>query len=391
MRTILVTACLLLAAVLPAGAQVEITIGYLAVAHERPPVLSTLARPPEGLGDDGAALGIADNATTGRFLGHGFALERRKVAEGEDALAAARALLETSPLLVVDAPAGVLLRIADLPEAQGALLFNAGAQDMSLRGEDCRANLLHTVPSLAMRTDALVQYLVFRRWARLALITGPHPQDDAYAAALKASLAKFGLPLLAEKLWSFDADLRRAAAQEVPLFTQDLADHDLLLLADETGDFGRYIAYNTWLPRPVGGGFGLQSDSWSPQVEQWGAEQLQRRFEKAAGRTMTAADYAAWAAIRAIGEAVTRSGTGAPDALRAFMLSPQFELAGFKGRPMTFRSWNGQLRQPIALFHADAVVALAPLEGFLHQSNELDSLGLDAPDSACTAFKDIPG
>ena len=42
------------------------------------------------------------------------------------------------------------------------------------------------------------------------------------------------------------------------MFTQDLRDHDVLLVADEVGDFGRYVLYNTWQPRPVAGSEGLR-------------------------------------------------------------------------------------------------------------------------------------
>ena len=123
-------------------------------------------------------------------------------------------------------------------------------------------------------------------------------------------------------------------------------------------------------------------------IEQWGAAQLQSRFEALAGRDMRSRDFAAWAAVRAIGEAVTRTNAGDVETLRAYIMGPDFELAGFKGRPLTYRSWNGQLRQPIPLVHARAPAAQAPLEGFLHQRNELDTLGLDAPESACEAFGD---
>ena len=387
MPALFVTLCLWLAAT-AAQAQLSVEIGYLTQAVARPPVLSTLDRRPEDLGQAGAMLGIAENNTTGRFTGQEYALTVAEVPEDGDALAAARQLLQGSGLLVLDVPAGTLLAIADLPEAADALLFNASAPDLALRDGACRANLLHTAPSYAMRTDALAQFLVYRRWARLAMIAGTHPDDQAFAASLRGSLRKFGLKLGAEKAWNTEADLRRAAAQEVPLFTQDLAEHDLLLVADEIGDFGRYIAYNSWLPRPVGGSLGLQADAWAPAVEQWGAEQLQGRFLDQSGRPMEALDYAAWAAIRAVGEAVTRTGQSAAKPLRDYMLSEGFGLAGFKGRPMTFRGWNGQMRQPMALFHDDALVALAPLEGFLHQTDELDSLGLDRPDSACNTFQE---
>ena len=192
------------------------------------------------------------------------------------------------------------------------------------------------------------------------------------------------MKIASRKTWEFDADMRRNAAQEVPLFTQDFGDYDMLLIADELHDFGRYIAYNTWVPRPVGGSEGLMPVAWAPVVEQWGAAQLQSRFRDLAGRDMRPVDYAAWAAVRSVGEAVTRGGSAAPEDVRAFLLSDRFELGGFKGRKLSFRAWNGQLRQPIPLAHPGAVVALAPMEGFLHQHNELDTLGLDAPESLCT-------
>ncbi len=98
---------------------------------------------------------------------------------------------------------------------------------------------------------------------------------------------------------------------------------------------------------------------------------------------MNSIDYASWAAVRSIGEAVTRTKSSDATELRAYILSEQFSLAAFKGAKMSYRPWSGQLRQPIPLVHPKAVVALAPLEGYLHQYNELDTLGLDKVESLC--------
>ncbi len=98
-------------------------------------------------------------------------------------------------------------------------------------------------------------------------------------------------------------------------------------------------------------------------------------------------DYAAWAAIRTVGEAVTRTNGNDPKALRDYILSDSFELAAFKGRPLSYRTWNGQLRQPIPLVTQTALVAQAPLPGYLHQRTELDTLGADQPESTCKAFQ----
>lgn len=368
----------------PAG---DVSILYLERAVEHPPTLSNLDPKPGDEGLAGARLGLADNAATGKFLGHSYALRTVIVAPGEDFDAAARAALaEGAGLIVASAPADDLLRLADMPKAAGALIFNAAAADDRLRGADCRANVLHSKASRAMLTDALAQFLMMRRWDEWFLIEGEGPGDAEFAEAVRRSASKFGARVVAEKVWRFDADMRRNAAQEAPLFTQGPA-HDVLIVADEIEDWARYLPYNTWLARPLAGAEGLRPVDWSPVMEQWGAAQLQDRFQKLAGRAMGPIDYAAWAAVRSIGEAVTRTGATEPATLRGYMLSDAFELGGFKGRVMDYRPWNGQLRQPIALAHDRALAALAPVEGYLHQRTELDTLGQDLPESTCAAFE----
>lgn len=364
----------------------EIDVLYLRQEIDRPPVLSNLDPVPEDLGLAGAEVALADVKTTGSFLGQDWRLDLVSVPPGGDFTAAARAALATHRLVILDAPAADQLAVADLPEASGALLFNASSGAARLRSEDCRANLLHTLPEDAARTDALMQVLQSKQWTDLVLVTGPQAEDRAFAEALTRSAAKFGLTLLAQKDWTFDTDLRESTGEEIPRFTQDFPDHHVLLVADETDDFGRYLPDQAWLPRPVAGSDGLVPVAWAPVLESWGAVQLQNRFKDHAGRGMRSQDYAAWVALRAIGEAATRNGSADPAALRAYMLGPDFELDGFKGRGLSFRPWNGQLRQPIAVVNARALVAMAPLPAFLHQVNEMDSLGLDQPESACTAF-----
>lgn len=365
---------------------VPVALAFVKQEREAPPTLSNLDPIPEDLATAGVQLGLRDSAKTGKFLGFEYTLDEHIVREGDDVLAAAKSALANSKFLVVDVDSAMLTAIAHLPEADGALILNATAQDVELRNAACRANLFHTMPSYAMRADALAQFLVKKKWGDWALIHGDKPGDLAFADALRASGKKFGLDLVGEKTWVFDADMRRNAAAEVPLFTQDLGDYDVLVIADEINDFARYVEYNTWLPRPLAGSVGLQPRAWGRVVEQWGAAQLQKRFRRLAQRDMQSEDFGAWAAVRAISEAVTRTKSNDPAVIRDFMLSPDFGLGGHKGTPLTFRTWNGQLRQPIPLIHAGALAALAPLEGFLHQRNEMDSLGVDKPNSGCTAF-----
>ncbi len=366
--------------------KVEVTIGYLELVVPPPPLLSNLDKPPPDKGLAGVKLGIEDNSTTGRFLNHTYQLETGIEEDEEAFMKAARELLAKTPFVVINAPAGNIAKVSALPEARNAILFNASSKDNRLRNEGCARNLFHTIASRAMLADALSQFAMRKKWTNWAMIYGDKPGDGELAAAFRNSAGKFRINLVAEKQWVFDADMRRNASGEVPLFTQDFPDHDLLVIADEIGDFGRYVMYNTWLARPVGGSEGISPSTWSPAVEQHGAAQLQSRFAELSGRSMFDVDYAAWAAARSIGEAVTRTNGNKADVIRDYMLSDKFELAGFKGRKLTWRKWNGQLRQPVPLTHPRAIVAMAPLEGFLHRVNELDTLGVDEPETKCTAF-----
>ena len=368
-------------------AQLSISVGYLKVEQPRGAWLSNIDPTPVDAGLAGARLGVGDNLTSGTFLGHEYKLLETKVDSRGDVRAAARGLLADVAVLIVDAPSQDLVTIADLPDAQNRIVFNVAAGGSALRDDACRANLLHSGVSDLMRSDALIQFLSSKRWRRISIIAGPRQRDTDFMQAIQRSAAKFRLQIVDDIVWDVDADMRRNAAQEVPILTQNFKAHDVTIVIDTSDDFGRYIAYNTWQAKPIVGTEGLAARGWSEVIERWGAAQLQSRFEALSGRPMRADDYAAWAAMRSVGEAVTRTGSAEAATLRAYMLSDQFELAGFKGRALSYRDWNGQLRQPIPLVTDRAMVAIAPLPGFLHQQTELDTLGLDRFESRCQAFQ----
>jgi ABC transporter substrate binding protein (PQQ-dependent alcohol dehydrogenase system) len=374
---------------MPAYAQqaLDISITYLEKKAEHPPTLTNFETIPEDQGLAGARLAIKDTNSTGKFLKHSYALTETVKGAGEDIVAEARKVLDGGPrIAILNMPAADALAIADLPEATDDLLFNAGAYDVSLRNEQCRRNLLHTLPSRAMLADALMQFLVKKQWTHIMLIAGHYQTDKALGDAFRNAAKKFGVTLNADKQWLADADIRRNAMQEVPLFTQD-ADYDAIVVADEENQFATFFQYNSWQPRPIMGSAGLMTLGWSPAMEQWAALQLQNRFAAFAKRKMDSIDYAAWLAVRSVGEAVTRTRSGDVAAIRAYLLGDQFGLDGFKGARLSYRNWNGQLRQPIALASRDALVTLAPIEGFEHQNTELDTLGLDQPETKCAGME----
>jgi ABC transporter substrate binding protein (PQQ-dependent alcohol dehydrogenase system) len=364
-------------------------IGWLSQAGKRSLPLSYLDQPPADEGLQGARLGIADDNTTGRFTGQTFDLIESMAPAGGDLAAALHALTAKGVRLVVtDLDAAQLLALTALPDAARATIFNTAAPDDRLRGADCRANILHLLPSRAMLADALVQYLVLKRWNDLLLIVGHGDGDREFAADIRHAAEKFGARIVGEKPWTFIPGARRtdtghfAIAAEVARFTEGIG-YDVLVVADEEGAFGDDLSYRTFAPRPVAGTQGLVPSAWARPHQQWGATQLQNRFLRQARRRMDARDYAAWLAVRAIGEAATRSKSTDPAVISAFMRGDRFELAAYKGAPLSFRSWDGQLRQPILLADARSLVSVSPQPGFLHQFSELDTLGIDKPESKC--------
>ena len=335
-------------------------------------------------------MAIADNNTTGRFTGQNYVLHRADVADGEEALSAVESFAEDGVgWIVADLDATALLSVADAAAAHDMLVFNVGAPDDALRLDECRENLIHVAPSRAMLADALAQYLIWKKWTRWYLVTGSHPEDEAFAAAVRRAATRFGGRVVEERRFPDTGGARTTDSGHVqvqrrlPVFLQDAAQHDVLIVADENEVFGALVPYHTWDPRPVAGTAGLMPTAWDPTHEQWGAVQLQNRFMDGLKRRMREEDMLAWMAVRMVGEAATRAGSTERPAIAAYLTGPEFQLAAFKGEALTLRSWNRQLRQPILLGDGRQIVSVSPQEGFLHPASFLDTLGYDEPESRC--------
>ena len=366
-----------------------IKLGYLR-AYEPQLALSVMDIPPRDEGVAGAQVAIGDNNTTGKFLGQEFTLDVAEVKFGADVVPAFEELASKGVRhILTDLSADQLLSIADLARDRGILIFNVGATDDRLREADCRANVFHTIPTRSMLADGLAQYLIWKQWRRWVLVSGSHEPDKLFAEALRRAATRFGGEIISEKEFTDTGTARRTDSgvvqiqRQMPVFTQDFPDYDVLLVADESEVFGTYLPYRTWTPRPVAGTAGLAPSAWHPASEQWGGSQIQNRFAKANGRRMLSKDMSAWIAVRVIGEAATRTHSADTETLAAFIRADDFSIAAFKGQKLTFRKWNQQLRQPIFLGDGRAVVSTSPQEGFLHQVSELDTLGIDQPETQC--------
>ncbi len=373
-------------------AALEIKAAVLRIDPPRLAPISRYEKFPEDNGFVGAQLADEDNGTTGTFLGHTY--ETMTVAvPPEEADAALDAILADGiRFIILMADDADLARLADRAAQDGAVVFNAQAEGVALRDNECRANVLHVAPSRAMRADAVAQFALWKRWPRWFLIHGSNPEDQALADAYRRAAKKFGGRIAEEREFEDTGGSRRTdtghvlVQRQLPVFTQDADDHEVVIAADESDVFAPYLPFHLWTPRPVMGAAGLRPVTIHGAHEAWGATQFQRRFEELTGRYIREEDYQVWLSLRVLGEAVIRTSSNDPQTILDYAISDEFELAAFKGVPVTFRPWNGQLRQPILLYDGRITVSVSPQDGFLHQVSPLDTLGLDKPESSCTAF-----
>src|ERR1700689_3182598 len=216
-----------------------VKVGVIREAHSRE-TISIVDIPPADDFIAGAKMAMADNNTTGKFLDQSFTVEDIKLAPDDDPIAAARTLLDKGVrYLIADLPADALLKVADAANDQGALVFNAGAPDDSLREQDCRANVIHTAPSRAMLADGLAQYLIWKQWRKWFLVVGSHPEDVALGEAYERSAKKFGAKIVEKRVFEDTGGGRRSDSgvvqtqRQMPVFTQNAPAYDVLVAADE--------------------------------------------------------------------------------------------------------------------------------------------------------------
>jgi ABC transporter substrate binding protein (PQQ-dependent alcohol dehydrogenase system) len=339
-----------------------------------------------GPAGDGVQLALQDAQFELDAAGASVALERVAVADAPAARdAAVRAQKAGVAAIVADLPTDWLLAAVD---AAGLPVLNVADAADRLRERDCRARLLHLLPSERMRADALAQALVARRWSQVLLLAGTNPLDAERSAVAQAAIKRYALKLVQSKPFKLSADPRERELGNPLLLTQ--GNYDVVWVVDSDGEFARSLPYRTVLPRPVVGDAGLVAVGWHAQFERFGAPQVSRRFAKAVGRPMSSHDWAAWMAGKALAAAAVatqeaqKGKKGAAGSGATFVKAlAALELDGSKGVSMSFRAWDGQLRQPLLLTDGQGVIALAPTEGVLHPKNNLDTLGADAPEKLC--------
>jgi ABC transporter substrate binding protein (PQQ-dependent alcohol dehydrogenase system) len=376
-----------------AAQQPRVTIGYVEIAadprYEPITAYGRLVLKSRERPFAGAQVGLDEAQALTRVLKIEFALERITVkspAEVASAVAQARDA-KNIHFFLVDAPAEAFKPLADAIKGRDILVFNTTAEDDALRRNLCSAELVHTLPSLAMSTDALMQYLISRKWSNLLVLEGPLPADAAMVKALENSVKKFGARIVAKQQFKPGTDPREREKNDVALLSAGSRDYDVVFVADHAFDFARQVPYHTVRARPVVGSIDLEPTAWHWTWEHNGAPQVNSRFYKLTnGRHMEGLDWAAWIAVKMVVQATLRTRSAEFEPQRKFILG-EGSFDGNKGLAVSVRPWDHQLRQAVLLAASYTVVARAPVEGFLHKTNDLDTLGDDEPETPCRLNK----
>jgi ABC transporter substrate binding protein (PQQ-dependent alcohol dehydrogenase system) len=354
----------------------DVNILYLEQKIKKPPVLSNVIKDPDDLGIKGAQLSIDDSNKTAKFINQYFNLKKTISYDKKELIQSFEKFINAgNSFVILNVEDDLLKELLKDPLSKKALLLNASSQTTSLRREYCQENLLHTTPSNAMLYDGLAQFLVKRNFKNIFLLSGKNPKDIEITKDIKRAVKKFGLKIVKEKVWENNTDIRRKAGAEFPSFTQ-ADDYDVLVVADYYGDFGEFLYFNTWLPRPIAGTQGLKPVLWHRVIEAWGAAQMQKRFEKFASRWMQSKDFSNWIAVRTIVTSIMNTKTKDLKINMNYIHSNKFELGAYLGRKLSFRDYNGQIRLPISLVQPRALISTSPQVGFLHPVTDLDTLGI---------------
>jgi len=128
------------------------------------------------------------------------------------------------------------------------------------------------------------------------------------------------------------ADILRGAACERHAF--HVAPSDAMI----------HSALSQWSARKQAANDAAEIVAWHSSLERFGADTLNQRFRDRFQREMTADAWAGWLSVKALAEAALRSATTSASALIQYFESDAAQWDGHKGRPLSFRSWDHQLR-----------------------------------------------
>ncbi len=384
-------AALLSGSAVPASAA-DVLVGYVGLKDDvryHPEVAYTRIEISPALKPvEGARLGVEDLKIVTDAVDINLKLDEYEATDAADAIAKVSAMAQAGErFAILDLPGEMVAEVAQAMASANVpiTLVNATAPQDTLR-DLCLPNLMHAGASDRMISDAYTQFLRHRNWTKVLLLVGKEPRDKEIADSFQASAERLRIEIKGRREFTTSTDPANREENNTLLVTGGV-DYDVVFVADSLGEYARYLNYATQLPRPVIGSTGLTASEWHWAWDRDGATQVTLRFQRLAegGRFMSPQDWSTWIAAKSIATAYAKARSDDPEKIDAYMKGSRFNIDGSKGYRMNFRPWDRQLRMPLVLATSNAVTEPAPFPEFLHQENELDTLGVDEPESKCKA------
>jgi ABC transporter substrate binding protein (PQQ-dependent alcohol dehydrogenase system) len=368
----------------------EVMVGYVSLKDDvryHPEVAYTRIEISPALKPiEGAMLGFDDMKIVTDAANITVKLDAYEAADAAEAIQKVAAMQQAGERFVIlDLPGDIVAQVAEATKDLPITLVNATAPQDALR-DLCLPNLMHAGASDRMISDTYTQFLRHRNWTKVLLLEGKEPRDKEIADAFQASAERLRIEIVDRKQFTTSTDPANREENNTMLLTGG-KDYDVVFIADSLGDYARYLNYATQQPRPVIGSTGLSAAEWHWSWDRDGATQVTLRFQRLAegGRFMSPQDWSTWIAAKSIATAYAKARSDDPLKIDAYIKGSRFNIDGSKGYRMNFRPWDRQLRMPMVLATSNAVIEPAPFPEFLHQTNELDTLGVDEPESKCKA------
>ena len=229
-----------------------------------------------------------------------------------------------------------------IKEKNGIIFFNISNESNSLRTNLCFENLFHSFPSNMMKTDAIAQFLVKKKWNKTLILTGSLEEDAKLTQSFKQSSRKFGVKIVEEKNFVNSNDPRIIEKNDLSFLTKG-RNFKSIFISDTHGEFSLGVPYATTTPVAVLGASGLSPKAWHWSYMRHGAPQVNGRFERNFNRRMNEKDWASWISVKSILESIMRTKSLDSDVLNKFLTSQEFKVDGSKGISLSFRNVSKQL------------------------------------------------
>ena len=263
----------------------------------------------------------------------------------------------------------VLLTPADTPETAAAMGIRMGVEEAEraalLFGGDVQLTALEGDARL-MATARALRDLVRRE--RPTTVFGGVASEECAALAELAERQGF----LYLNVTSSDDALRGAACRATTFHVMPSAAmyRDALARAEPPVDSSaRCVA-------------------WDASLVRFGADTLNQRFQARYRRPMTGDAWTGWLAVKMLWEAALRARTPEPAVVGAVLSRKSTRFDGHKGRALSFRPWDHQLRQPVYVLiggsGAPRTVEVPVAQNTSTSSTALlDELGVSSERSSC--------